>query len=648
MAASLTYKKVKYTMLDDTTVCVAKNVKFSGPLEIPEIIEKNGSTYRVTEIEIGAFSGSGITSVVIPGSIKKVTSYSFEKTPLESVALNEGTERIEVSAFQRCKITSVRIPGSVTVIEGNSFGGCELLESVDFVNPAAVSEVALSSFDGTKWQSEQLAKTGILIIGSTLLSVDTDEEKYKVPEGVTHVSPDAFIKCTALKEISLPEGITELRHSVFNQCRSVERINLPASLKKIGVGAKRGWTNHGTFNGCSSLKEIAIPEGVEEIGAMSFEGCCSLERILLPKTVHLIGREAFKGCSSLKEVQVPEGVETIQEATFEGCVSLSEVHLPGTLAKIEKRVFMGCHRLSAIMLPGSVKEIGAQAFWECYDLSAAVLPDGLEAIQDGAFGCCNHLVSISVPKTVNHIGKYAFWSCCGLREATLPEGVFIDKTVFINCNSIGKAPGKNLPDAVALEIVSDPYDCECRINLSDKEAARYMNEAYSSLQDDGFEPDCVSFIKWGCYRGAALDGKEVSVEGLFNRPMDFHSTLWEDHFDDLQEVLSHLMPGRYGVIDRRVMSKSRTIFNIALNGAPFNKSCLKLLRMSREGIGSPNMKIQQKLIPDMSLCGNKLLYCGVEVYGEFVSDMGSQGAVQRFVFRREEDGSINVVGEYTY
>ena len=223
-----------------------------------------------------------------------------------------------------------------------------------------------------------------------------------------------------------------------------------------------------------------------------------------------------------------------------------------------------------------------------------------------------------------------------------------DKTAFINCPNIGKAPRKNLTEAVTLEIVSDPYECECHINLSDKEAARYMNEAYSSLQDDGFEPDYVSFIKWGRYRKAVLDGKEVSVEGLFNRPMDYYSTLWEDHFDDLQEVLSRLMPGCYGIIDRREMSKSRTEFNIVLNGAPFNKSCLKLLRMSREGFGAPNMKIQQKLIPDMSLCGNKLLYCGVEVYGEFVSDMGSQGAVQRFVFRREEDGSINVVGEYTY
>ena len=577
-----------------------------------------------------------------------MTRYSFADTPLESVTLNEGTERIAESAFQGCKITSVRIPGSVTVIEGNSFGGCELLESVDFVNPLAVSEVALSSFDGTKWQSEQLAKTSTLIIGSTLVSVNTDEDKYKVPDGITYICPEAFIKCTALKEISLPEGITELPHSVFYQCCSVERIKLPASLKKIGVGAKRGWTNHGTFHGCSSLKEIAIPEGVDEIGAMSFEGCRSLERILLPKTVIIIGKEAFEGCSSLREMRVPEGVETIHEGTFEGCVSLSEVHLPGTLSKIDKRAFKGCHRLSAIMLPGSVKEIGNQAFWECYGLSTVVLPDGLEAIRDGAFGCCNNLAAISVPKTVKYIGKYAFWSCCGLIETALPDDTFIDKTVFINCTNIGKTPRKNLPDAVTLEIMSDPYECECHVNLSDKEAARYMGETYSNPQDDGFEPDFVSFIKWGRYCGAVLDGKEVSVEGLFNRPMEFHSTLWEDHFDDLRKVLSQLMPGHYGVIDRREMSKSRTVFNIALNGAPFNKSCLKLLRMSREGIGSPNMKIQQKLIPDMSLSADKLLYCGVEIYGEFVSDMGSQGAVQRIVFRREEDGSINIVGEYTY
>ena len=640
MATGFTYKKVKFKVIDDNTVCVAKNDKFVGPLIIPETIEKNGVSYRVTAIESSAFSGSEITSVEIPGSIKEISIGAFSDTPLEKVSLNEGIERICYGAFGRCKITSVCIPGSVVFIDKRSFYECALLEEVLFEKPSAITTFYPSSFEGSIWQSEQLKQSGTLIVGNTLVLVNTDDKAYQVPDEVESISPDAFINCESLKEVCIPEGITELSSGAFNRCHSLEIVNLPASLKKIGDS---DWRGMGAFDGCGSLKELIIPEGVEEIGAFCFRGCGSLEKIILPASLHSIGRGAFSGCTALKDIIIPKGVSILPRDVFFGCKSLTSVLLPESLAEIGESAFNGCLKLSSVIVPGSVKVIGKAAFCDCSSLVNVVLSDGLEIIQERSFGCCSSLESISIPKTVKQIEKNAFWSCCRLREVTIPDSVPLDKaSAFSHCTLIGKKVGKEMPKTTALEILSDPYECDCFINLTEKDVQPYLQEEYQNPLDDGFDSDTVSFIKWGRYRTTILDGKEISIDSLFNRPMEYWGHQWQGHFDDLQEALSRLLPGHYGIIDRREMYKNSTVFHIELNGAPFNKYCLKLLKMSD---GDP---VQRKLVPNMSMSCNKLLYCGSVIKGEFQFDMGSQGRLLRIVFLKEDNGKVKIVSEYTY
>lgn len=409
----------------------------------------------------------------------------------------------------------------------------------------------------------------------------------------------------------------------------------------------------GTFEKCKSLKEISIPDGVVELGPYCFSGCSSLERIDLPKTLKTIGKRAFCSCKSLKELIIPDGITEIPGGSFggvfEGCTSLITVRLPETLTMLGQSAFGYCYRLASIVIPGSVKEIGPKAFWECYDLTRIELPDGLEVIGEDVFGCCNSLKSVSFPKTVKSVGKNAFWSCYGLREAIVPDGVEIEKAaVFGNCPNLWKKTGKELPSRVTLELLSDPFECECFLNLSGKDVQPYMNEHYSDPLDDGFESRSFLYVKWGQYREVTLDGKDISVSSLFFRPMEYGFSWWRDHDDDLQAALSDLKPGCYGVIDRREMYKSRTVFSIELKGVPFNKYCLQLLRMARGNWGSPTAAIQNKLIPDMGLSCDKILYCGVEIDGEFQEDMGSQGKTQRFVFYKNQDGFIKMTGEYAY
>ena len=72
---------------------------------IPETVEAEGQSYPVTHIDDYAFIGSAITSLTIPGSIKKIPEKLFYfggKVPLNSLSLGDGIEEVGDSAFMNC------------------------------------------------------------------------------------------------------------------------------------------------------------------------------------------------------------------------------------------------------------------------------------------------------------------------------------------------------------------------------------------------------------------------------------------------------------------------------------------------------------------------------------------------------------------
>ena len=128
---------------------------------------------------------SGLTSVVIPGSVKTIGEEAFYMgNNLTSVTIGNGVITIGEKAFLAQELTSITIPDSVIEIKDEAFGSNRKLNSITLGNSVA-------------------------IIGS-----------------------EAFSYCTSLTSVTLPASVTSIRGSAFERCTSLIEINVATNNRE--------------------------------------------------------------------------------------------------------------------------------------------------------------------------------------------------------------------------------------------------------------------------------------------------------------------------------------------------------------------------------------------------------------------------------
>lgn len=353
-----------------------------------------------------AFSGTGLTSVTVPGSVYTVEEQAFGScASLRSIVLEEGVSIIGKQAFYHCgTLTEITLPGTLTKIGDQAF--CETNPGIVAL-PGSLTEIGNHAFDycprlicavGTNFSAIKYCvengisykllpeKSGVIRSGiyqyvlleddtAAILTADADGKltlpaalnKYPVVSlGLEdHPDKDALYKAAGLTG---SDGAV-LRGVIGKNC---PEITFPAGLVTIGTYA---FTD-------SAVSSVRIPRSVASIAPAAFFRCPGLESLTLPETITVLKEDTFRQCEKLASVTIPEGVESIGARAFEGCVNLERAELPDSLQEIGENAFGGCEVLRCVVSMQSRAEAlctAAEIPFLYYELSSpgsAVLKSG--------------------------------------------------------------------------------------------------------------------------------------------------------------------------------------------------------------------------------------------------------------------------------
>lgn len=209
--------------------------KYNGPggdVVIPE---------GVKEIGPDAFCDChSLQSVTIPESVRKISSYAFGESSLQSVTIPKSVRSIGTSAFCECKnLTSVTFQDreDAVGIELNIFSNSPNITNVAI--PRCVARIAHVLFENTLW----LKKLGeFAVLDHFLIKYQGRETNVVIPEEIEELGWYSFERCDCVKSVTIPESVTEI--------------------------------GHGSFRNCANLQSVTIPKSVEEIDKSVFEGSC--------------------------------------------------------------------------------------------------------------------------------------------------------------------------------------------------------------------------------------------------------------------------------------------------------------------------------------------------------------------------------------
>lgn len=147
--AGTQYKITKSSRSKGTVEYIKTNKKVSKVV-IPETINLDGITYKVTSIADNAFKGDKKISILVIGkNVTKIGKRAFYKcTNLKKLMLGSNLVSLSESAFEKCTaLTSVVIPAKVTVVGNRSFCGCKKLRMIT-IKSKKIKKIGNNSIKG--------------------------------------------------------------------------------------------------------------------------------------------------------------------------------------------------------------------------------------------------------------------------------------------------------------------------------------------------------------------------------------------------------------------------------------------------------------------------------------------------------------------
>ena len=221
-------------------ITIPKNVK-----EIPKwCFNDCSSLYKITfnnqlqTIGEAAFQRCySLTTIKIPESVTTIKELAFVDTGLISITLPNSIKKIEYGTFRNCnKLKTVNIPSSVVEIGGQVFGSCDELEKITIPN-------------------------SVKVLKESLFANSNKLREVKLPDYITSLPPHIFSWCKSLETVIIPKYVEKIEARAFWHCDNLTSIRIPANVALISEEA---------FLQCDKLQKILIMNPNIEIGENIF------------------------------------------------------------------------------------------------------------------------------------------------------------------------------------------------------------------------------------------------------------------------------------------------------------------------------------------------------------------------------------------
>lgn len=335
-----------------------------------------------------------------------------DRTDIRIKSAFEGFKliRIDDNAFSGSPITSAVIPASVTSIGKNAFSGCGDLTDLYFLGdmpsmteafPSCVNIHYIAGTGGWDAYAEKIEfpihsceyqgtilKYYILndeavvfghVSGVSLTIPDTVSVS-GTAYAVVSIGAGAFLSNTDVTSLRLGKNIKDIGERAFYGCRNLDAVSLCDGLKAINDEAFRQCSKLGSTDGT-----VIIPGTTFYLGFEAFRMCNSLVTMNIPDTVTFYAEGVLRASNSLKSVKIGSGVGDLEQWSLDNCYALEDVTLPDDLKTIGDNAFTNCSSLERITIPVSVESVGANAFSGCTSLRTADFLGGLPSIGEDAF-----------------------------------------------------------------------------------------------------------------------------------------------------------------------------------------------------------------------------------------------------------------------
>ncbi len=413
--------------------------------------------------------GFAITDIIIPDTlqgiaIKGIGIAAFQNKGITSVVLPSTLKRIEGTAFRGNALTTVQFPAGLTYIGRHSFRDNQLTSAVV---PDAVEFIGNEAFKNNNITSATLSNS-LVYLGYQAF-VDNQLTTISLPTSINYIGVQAFINnsftsfvlpnntrpgfqfwlnsngdtltptttvtalnlsYTASIVYTLNDTDVVMENGFITHCRFGigTVLTIPPQLQGqnvIGV-ADREEQEAGVFSFMGIL-DINLPNGFKYLGEYSFcDNSFYNSDMTFPASLEHIGYFAFYW-SNIKSVVIPDAVTYIGELAFGWNPRLETLHLGNSVEYIGDYAFVRGD-ITNLTIPNSVTHIGRFAF-ERNEISTLTLGNSVQHIGQAAFNI-NNLSNLTLPNSVAYIGAQAFRQN-NLSSMTLPAATKTGHT-FIN------------------------------------------------------------------------------------------------------------------------------------------------------------------------------------------------------------------------